>query len=75
LNFTASDGKKLYALRYAKESLSYHTPYHLKRPTEDLRLEYLSKETYQLVRTKLATREGCIGSLRTFNRGALRGGA
>jgi glutamine amidotransferase len=60
LNFIASDGRKLYALRYAKESLSYHAPYYLKRPTEGLRLERLSKETYQLVGAKLATGEKAV---------------
>jgi glutamine amidotransferase len=58
LNFIASDGRKLYALRY--ESLNYYTLYYLKRPTEGLRLEHLSKETYQLVRAKLAVGEKAV---------------
>jgi hypothetical protein len=60
LNFIASDGRKLYALRYAKESLSYYTLYYLKRSTEGLRPEPLSKETYQLVGAKLAVGEKVV---------------
>jgi len=57
LNFIASDGRKLYALRCARERLSYYTLYYLERPSEGLRLEGLSKETAQLIRAKLAKGE------------------
>lgn len=45
LNFVASDGEKLYALRYATRRLDYYTLYYLKRPREGLELYKLSKET------------------------------
>jgi glutamine amidotransferase len=54
LNFLASDGDKLYALRYAKRNLDYYTLYYLERPGEGLHLERLSRETTQLIRAKLA---------------------
>jgi glutamine amidotransferase len=46
LNFIASDGKKLYALRYAKEErLNRYTLFYLKRFREGLRLEGFSEKT------------------------------
>jgi glutamine amidotransferase len=60
LNFVASDGKRLYALRYAKSSLGYYTLYYLRRPREGLRLESFSKRTAQLIRMKLASGEKAI---------------
>jgi len=57
LNFIASDGKKLQALRYANKRLSYYTLYYLERPREALNLRKLSKETRQLILMKLASRE------------------
>jgi|GEM_PF-2671189 hypothetical protein len=61
---------ELYALRYARKSLDYYTLYYLKRPTEGLRLERLSKEAYQLVGAKLAAGEKSSG-LRASNRGTM----
>jgi glutamine amidotransferase len=60
LNFVASDGRKLYALRYAKIGLGYYTLYYLRRPREGLRLESFSKRTAQLIRMKLASGEKTI---------------
>jgi glutamine amidotransferase len=60
LNFIASDGKKLYSLRYAEENLDYYTLFYLKRPHEGLRLEGLSEKTAQLIRMKLASGEKAI---------------
>jgi glutamine amidotransferase len=60
LNFVASDGKRLYALRYAKSGLGYYTLYYLRRPREGLRLESFSKRTAQLIRMKLASGEKAI---------------
>lgn len=75
LNFIVSDERKLYALRYAKALKDHYTLYYfLKRPTEGLKLEILSKETYQLIRMKLATGEKAVGgSLKAFNRGGAMG--
>jgi glutamine amidotransferase len=60
LNFVASDGRKLYALRYARSGLSYYTLYYLRRSREGLRLESLSKKTAQLIRMKLVSGEKAI---------------
>lgn len=60
LNFIASDGKRLYALRYATKRLSYYTLYYLDRPREGLELRKLSKETQQLILTKLAHGEKAV---------------
>ena len=60
LNFLASDGVKLYALRYARRNLDYYTLYYLERPGEGLHLERLSRETTQLIRAKLARGERAI---------------
>jgi glutamine amidotransferase len=60
LNFIASDGKKLYALRYTKEGLNRYTLFYLKRPREGLRLEGFSAKTAQLIRMKLASGEKAI---------------
>jgi glutamine amidotransferase len=60
LNFIASDGVKLYALRYARRSLDYYTLYYLERPREALHLDKLSSKTAQLIRMKLARGEKAI---------------
>jgi glutamine amidotransferase len=60
LNFIASDGRKFYALRYAKESLGYYTLFYLNRPREGLRLEGFSEKTAQLIRMKLASDERAV---------------
>lgn len=60
LNFIASDGKSLYALRYATTSPDYYTLYYIKRPGEGLELRRLSKETRQLIQAKLAHGEKAI---------------
>ena len=57
LNFIASDGERLYALRYARRGLDYYTLYYVKRPQEYLELSELSKETRQLIVLKLARGE------------------
>jgi len=60
LNFLASDGQQLYALRYANHSLDYYTLYYLKRPQGPLSLNKLSKTTLQLVKAKLAHGEKAV---------------
>ena len=60
LNFVASDGERLYALRYATTSPSYYTLYYVERPREGFELEKLSKETQQLVKLKLARGERAV---------------
>ena len=60
LNFIASDGEKLYILRYATEWLNYYTLYYLKRPRRGLELRKLSEETRQLILTKLAHQEEAV---------------
>ncbi len=60
LNFIASDGERLYALRYATKRLSYYTLYYLERPREGFELRKLSKETRQLILTKLAHGEKAV---------------
>ena len=60
LNFIASDGERLYALRYATTSLSYYTLYYIERPREGFELKKLSKETLQLIAMKLAHGEKAV---------------
>lgn len=60
LNFLASDGHQLYALRYANYSLDYYTLYYLKRPQGPLSLNKLSETTLQLIRAKLAHGEKAV---------------
>ncbi|MCC6054856.1 MAG: class II glutamine amidotransferase [Thermosphaera sp.] len=60
LNFLASDGHQLYALRYAKHSLEYYTLYYLERPMGPLSLNKLSETTLQLIRAKLAHGERAV---------------
>jgi glutamine amidotransferase len=60
LNFIASDGVKLYALRYARRSLDYYTLYYLERSREALHLDKLSSKTAQLIRMKLARGERAV---------------
>ena len=60
LNFIASDGEKLYALRYATRRLSYYTLYYLVRPREKLELRKLSRETRQLILMKLTRGEKAV---------------
>jgi len=60
LNFIASDGRKLYALRYARTSPDYYTLHYLERPRKALNLEKLSPNTAQLIRMKLARGEKAI---------------
>ncbi|MEB3691504.1 MAG: class II glutamine amidotransferase [Caldisphaeraceae archaeon] len=60
LNFIASDRDRLYALRCAKEQTEYYILYYLERPGEGFELKRLSKETSQLIMTKLAHREKAI---------------
>ena len=60
LNFLASDGHQLYALRYADHSLDYYTLYYLERPQGPLSLNKLSKSTLQLIRAKLAHGEKAV---------------
>jgi glutamine amidotransferase len=60
LNFVASDGRKLYALRYAKRYFDYYTLYYLKRPREGLKIDKVSEKTAQLIRMKLAAGEKAI---------------
>ncbi len=60
LNFIASDGERLYALRYATRRLGYYTLYYLERPREGLELKKLSKETHQPILTKLARGEKAV---------------
>jgi len=60
LNFLASDGHQLYALRYAKHSLGYYTLYYLERPKGPLSLNKLSESTLQLIRAKLAHGEKAV---------------
>jgi len=57
LNFIASDGERLYALRYATTNLDYYTLYYIERPREGFELRKLSRETQQLVAMKLVSRE------------------
>ena len=58
LNFIASDGKNLYALRYAIERENYYTLYYTKRPKNTLHL--LSKDTKQLIEMKTAYEEKAV---------------
>jgi predicted glutamine amidotransferase len=60
LNFLASDGHQLYALRYANHSLWYYTLYYLERPRGPLSLNKLSESTLQLIRAKLAHGEKAV---------------
>ena len=60
LNFVASDGRKLYALRYAKRYFDYYTLYYLKRPREGLKIEKVSEKTAQLIKMKLVAGEKAI---------------
>lgn len=60
LNFIASDGERLYALRYATRRLGYYTLYYLERPREKLGLRKLSRETRQLILMKLARGEKAV---------------
>lgn len=60
LNFIASDGVKLYALRYAEELPDYYTLYYIKRPTPGLELSHLSQATRQLITTKLSSGEKAV---------------
>ncbi len=60
LNFVASDGRKLYALRYAKRYFDYYTLYYLKRPREGLKIDKVSEKTAQLIRMKLVAGEKAI---------------
>jgi glutamine amidotransferase len=60
LNFVASDGRKLYALRYARKNLDYYTLYYLKRPREDLKIEKVSEKTAQLIKMKLEVGEKAV---------------
>ena len=60
LNFLASDGHQLYALRYANHSLGYYTLYYLERPRGPLSLNKLSESTLQLIRAKLAHGEKAV---------------
>ncbi len=60
LNFIASDGERLYALRYARSHLDYYTLYYIERPCEGLELRRLSKETRQLISMKLASGEKAV---------------
>ncbi|RLE96758.1 MAG: class II glutamine amidotransferase [Thermoprotei archaeon] len=60
LNFIASDGEKLYALRYARINQNYYTLYYLKRPHKELELRKLSNETRQLISMKLASGEKAV---------------
>lgn len=59
LNFIASNGEKLYALRYAITGLDHYTLYYLERPGE-VELRKLSEETHQLILTKLAQGEKAV---------------
>ncbi|WP_048191449.1 class II glutamine amidotransferase [Pyrolobus fumarii] len=60
LNFIASDGERLYALRYAATSLGYYTLYYLERPRDGLELRRLSEVTRQLIAAKLARGERAL---------------
>ncbi len=60
LNFIASDGVRLYALRYAVTGLDYYTLYYVRRPVEDLELKGISKTTRQLIRMKLTRGEKAV---------------
>jgi glutamine amidotransferase len=60
LNFVASDGRKLYALRYARKNLDYYTLYYLKRPPEGLKIERVSEKTAQLIKMKLKVGEKAV---------------
>ncbi len=60
LNFIASDGLRLYALRYASRNLDYYTLYYIVRPRGEIELNKLSKETRQLIQTKLSRREKAV---------------
>lgn len=59
-NFIASNGENLYALRYATTKPKYYTLYYIERPKEGFELRKLSKETQQLIATKLAHGEKAI---------------
>ena len=60
LNFIASDGRKLYALRYAITCEDYYTLYRIERPKGGFEVKRLSKETRQLISVKLARREKAV---------------
>jgi len=60
LNFIASNGEKLYALRYATTDLDYYTLYYIERPREGFELRKLSKETQQLIMMKLVHGEKAV---------------
>jgi glutamine amidotransferase len=53
LNFLLSDGLSLYAFRYASKFKSYYSLYRLiRKPLESGPIEFLSKETQALIRSK-----------------------
>jgi len=60
LNFIASDGRRLYGLRYAARDLDYYSLYYMERPKEGLELKKLSRETQQLILTKLSRGERAV---------------
>ncbi len=60
LNFIASDGRRLYALRYANTMLDYYTLYYIERPKEKLYIDRLSRITRQLIQAKLARGERAV---------------
>ena len=59
LNFVASDGKRLYALRYFNVEPYRYTLYYIERPITD-DFQGLSDVTKQLIETKLRTGERAI---------------
>ena len=60
LNFIASNGRELYALRYATRNLDYYTLYYIERPKEGLGIERLSEKTKQLISMKLTHGEKAV---------------
>ena len=60
LNFIASNGENLYALRYARDAPDYYTLHYLERPREALYIEKISEKTTQLIRMKLARGEKAL---------------
>ncbi len=58
LNLIASDGEKLYALRYASVDLEYYTLYYLNRPS--LEVGRLSEETRLMIRMKIVRGEEAV---------------
>ena len=59
LNFIASDGRRLYALRYSAERENYYTLYYTERPGEPP-LHKLSEETGQLIEMKFVKGEKAV---------------